>query len=134
MISTVILKLKLGTSLLDVTASKMGKPKEITNNNNDTSENIKKIKENKSDEDKKSGAQTAIVLGLIGGLIALLLKNSVKQSSTNSSVIGARDPSLYRGMHGLRDEYDLIVVGAGLSGRDQENISGIILTSVSKVL
>lgn len=93
----------------------MGKPKENTNNNNDTSESIKKIKENKSDEDKKSGAQTAIVLGLIGGLIALLLKNSVKHS-TNSSVIGARDPSLYRGMHGLRDEYDLIVVGAGLSG------------------
>ena len=133
MISTVILKLKLGTSLLDLTASKMGKPKEITNNNNDTSESLKKIKENKSDEDKKSGAQNAIVLGLIGGLIALLLKNSVKHS-TNSSVIGARDPSLYRGMHGLRDEYDLIVVGAGLSGRDQENISGQILTSVSQVL
>merc|ERR550519_2868873 len=26
------------------------------------------------------------------------------------------DPSLYRGMHGFRAEYDLVIVGAGLSG------------------
>ena len=45
----------------------------------------------------------------------MLLKNNMKPTSTNT-VIKSRDPSLYRGMHGLKDEYDLIVVGAGLSG------------------
>merc|ERR1711868_290128 len=34
----------------------------------------------------------------------------------NPVIIGDKDPSLFRGMHGLKDEYDLIVVGSGLSG------------------
>ena len=93
----------------------MGKTVDPSNNNNDDS--IKKIQQNKSsDQDKGSGPQTAIILGLIGGIIALLLKNNMKPTSTDT-VIKSRDPSLYRGMHGLKEEYDLIVVGAGLSGR-----------------
>ena len=91
----------------------MGKTVDPSNNNNDDS--IKKLQQSKSDKDKGSGPQTAIVLGLIGGIIALLLKNNMKPTSTNT-VIKSRDPSLNRGMHGLKDEYDLIVVGAGLSG------------------
>ena len=92
----------------------MGKTVDPSNNNNEDS--IKKLEQNKSDKkDKGSGPGTAIVLGLIGGIIALLLKNNMKPTSTQP-VIKSRDPSLYRGMHGLKDEYDLIVVGAGLSG------------------
>jgi len=54
------------------------------------------------------------VLGLLGGLAALVMKSSILNKS--GAVIESRDPSLYRGVHGLEAEYDLIVVGAGLSG------------------
>ena len=37
-------------------------------------------------------------------------------SSHSGPTLESRDPSLYRGIHGLEAEYDLIVVGAGLSG------------------
>jgi len=78
-----------------------------TNNNN----NVEEKKQNKT---QHQNAQTAIVLGLLGGLAALLMKSSILTKS--GAVIGSRDPSLYRGVHGLEEEYDLIVVGAGLSG------------------
>ena len=37
-------------------------------------------------------------------------------ASHSSPAAESRDPSLYRGVHGLEEEYDLVVVGAGLSG------------------
>jgi len=80
-------------------------------NNNNINE---KERRRKTDEDKSSSQLTATAIGLIGGLVALLIKSSLKPPTL--SVIGARDQSLYRGMHGLKDEYDLIVVGSGLSG------------------
>ena len=52
------------------------------------------------------------LLGLIGGLIALVIKTL----QSDKFVIGSTDTSLYREMNGLRDEYDLVIVGAGLSG------------------
>jgi len=88
----------------------MGKPaaSQTTNNNNNAGD------EKKNPTNQNQNAQTAIVLGLLGGVVALLMKSNV--GARTSSVIGSRDPSLYRGVHGLKDEYDLIVVGAGLSG------------------
>ena len=104
----------------------MGKPaaSQTTNNNNNAGD------EKKNPTNQNQNAQTAIVLGkyqivtfsdltgvfagLLGGVVALLMKSNV--GARTSSVIGSRDPSLYRGVHGLKEEYDLIVVGAGLSG------------------
>jgi len=56
--------------------------------------------------------RTALVIGLIGGVIALVIKTL----QSDKLVIGASDTSLHRGMNGLRAEYDLVIVGAGLSG------------------
>ena len=42
---------------------------------------------------------------------------TVRMTGSHSSPAPeSRHPSLYRGVHGLEEEYDLIVVGAGLSG------------------
>jgi len=83
-------------------------------NNNNNNLNNEKERRRKTDEDKSFSQLSAITIGLIGGIVALIIKSSLKQPTL--SVIGARDPTLYRGMHGLNDEYDLIVVGSGLSG------------------
>merc|ERR1719209_1425676 len=56
---------------------------------------------------------TAIVVGLVAGLVAWTGKGWKEESKGR---IGAKDPSLYRGLHGLKEEYDLVIVGAGLSG------------------
>merc|ERR1712179_720044 len=58
-----------------------------------------------------SDSRTAVLLGIIGSLIALLLK----KLDSGVDVMRSSDPSLYRGMHGLSAEYDLVIVGAGLS-------------------
>ena len=85
-------------------------------NNNNNNLNNEKERRRKTDEDKSFSQLSAITIGLIGGIVALIIKSSLKQPTL--SVIGARDPTLYRGMHGLKDEYDLIVVGSGLSGNN----------------
>jgi len=72
------------------------------------------VEEKKQNKTQHQNAQTAIVLGLLGGLAALVMKSSILNKS--STVIESGDRSLYRGVHGLEEEYDLIVVGAGLSG------------------
>ena len=77
-------------------------------------------KQAKEQTDGKSGhasdavgsQRTALILGLIGGVIALVIKTL----QSDKLLIGARDTSLFRGMNGLKDEYDLVIVGAGLSG------------------
>jgi len=63
-------------------------------------------------DSRVSDSRTAVLLGIIGSLIALLLK----KLDSGDVVMKSSDPSLYRGMHGLSDEYDLVIVGAGLSG------------------
>ena len=57
-------------------------------------------------------SRTAVLLGIIGSLIALLLKRLVSEEV----MMRSSDPPLYRGVHGLSAEYDLVIVGAGLSG------------------
>ena len=69
--------------------------------------------------------------GLLGGIVALVMKSNITNTKTVIGTVlltyilqflqcslttGPRDPELYRGVHGLREEYDLVVVGAGLSG------------------
>eukprot|EP00091_Calanus_sinicus_P014017 TRINITY_DN3131_c0_g1_i1.p1 TRINITY_DN3131_c0_g1~~TRINITY_DN3131_c0_g1_i1.p1 ORF type:complete len:247 (+),score=57.37 TRINITY_DN3131_c0_g1_i1:99-839(+) len=73
----------------------------------------KQVKQKSEHRANAAGSQqTALVVGLIGGLIALVIKTM----QSDKLVIGSTDTSLYRGMHGLSDEYDLVIVGAGLSG------------------
>jgi len=56
--------------------------------------------------------RTAVILGILGATVALV----IKRLQSEQLVIGATDHSLYREMHGLSDSYDLVIVGAGLSG------------------
>ena len=72
----------------------------------------KQVKEKTERSNAAGSQQTALVLGLILGLIALVIKTL----QSDKLVIGSTDTSLYREMNGLRDEYDLVIVGAGLSG------------------
>jgi hypothetical protein len=74
---------------------------------------VREQKDGRSGRSSDVGTQrTALVLGLIGAVIALVIKTL----QSDKLVIGARDTSFYRGMNGLKDEYDLVIVGAGLSG------------------
>ena len=72
----------------------------------------KQVKEKTERSNAAGYQQTALVVDLIGGIIALVIKTLL----SDKLVIGSTDTSLYRGMNGLRDEYDLVIVGAGLSG------------------
>ena len=58
--------------------------------------------------------QSGLLLGLLGGLVALVLRAA--WPSTPQHRLTAHSTALYRGLHGLEPEYDLVVVGAGLSG------------------
>ena len=86
------------------------------NNNNNSSSDLKRVGRGRGADTAgdKTSSQVAIALGLLGGLVALLMKSAARAPA--SAGIGAADPSLHRGMHGLQQEYDLVVVGAGLSG------------------
>ena len=86
------------------------------NNNNNNSSDLKRVGRGRGADTAgdKTSSQVAIALGLLGGLVALLMKSAARAPA--SAGIGAADPSLHRGMHGLQQEYDLVVVGAGLSG------------------
>ena len=86
------------------------------NNNNSSSSDLKRVGRGRGADTAgdKTSSQVAIALGLLGGLVALLMKSAARAPA--SAGIGAADPSLHRGMHGLQQEYDLVVVGAGLSG------------------
>ena len=96
----------------------MGSKEENSVNNNNNNNAFDKKRREKSDGDSHRGNQNAIILGLIGGIVALLIKS---YRPSNSVMIESNDPSLYRGMHGLKSEYDLIVVGSGLSGKIFQN-------------
>ena len=93
------------------------------NNNNSSSSDLKSVGRGRGADTAgdKTSSQVAIALGLLGGLVALLMKSAARAPA--SAGIGAADPSLHRGMHGLQQEYDLVVVGAGLSG---EQIAGAV--------
>ena len=93
------------------------------NNNNSSSSDLKRVGRGRGADTAgdKTSSQVAIALGLLGGLVALLMKSAARAPA--SAGIGAADPSLHRGMHGLQQEYDLVVVGAGLSG---EQIAGVV--------
>jgi len=71
------------------------------------------VRQTRRDPVGQSGQQvTGIVLGLVGGLVALVIRTM----QSEQTVIGPTHHSLYRGMNGLDESYDLVVVGAGLSG------------------
>jgi len=70
------------------------------------------LSDSRHSDSRVGDSRTAVVLGIIGSLIALLLKRLVSEEV----VMRSSDPSLYRGVHGLSAEYDLVIVGAGLSG------------------
>ena len=95
------------------------------NNNSSSSSDLKSVGRGRGrgadTAGDKTSSQVAIALGLLGGLVALLMKSAARAPA--SAGIGAADPSLHRGMHGLQQEYDLVVVGAGLSG---EQIAGVV--------
>jgi len=89
----------------------------MSNNNN----NNNKDEEEEGEEEMKStrpgskmvSPTAAIVVGLVAGLVAWTAKGWKEESKGR---IGPKDPSLFRGLHGLKEEYDLVIVGAGLSG------------------
>merc|ERR1719193_2414646 len=90
----------------------------MSNNNNN---NNNKDEEEEGEEEMKStrpgskmvSPTAAIVVGLVAGLVAWTAKGWKEESKGR---IGPKDPSLFWGLHGLKEEYDLVIVGAGLSG------------------
>ena len=71
-----------------------------------------RLSDSRHSDSRVGDSRTAVLLGIIGSLIALLLKRLVSEEV----VMRSSDPSLYRGVHGPSAEYDLVIVGAGLSG------------------
>merc|ERR1712045_882367 len=57
--------------------------------------------------------KSALIFCTIGILAGLFLREYQQKSP---KMIKSKDPSLFRGLFGLKEEYDLVIVGAGLSG------------------
>lgn len=53
---------------------------------------------------------------LFGCVLAVAVNYFISKSGKPNELVHSKSSELYRGMHGLEEEYDLIVVGAGLSG------------------
>lgn len=79
----------------------------------DTEEFMEEAKERAGRKDgPKISNSTALVVGLLAGLVAW----QVKGWQTTKVNVSSKDPSLFRELHGLQAQYDLVIVGAGLSG------------------
>ena len=64
--------------------------------------------------------KSALIFCTIGILAGLFLREYQQKSP---KMIKSKDPSLFRGLFGLKEEYDLVIVGAGLSGISIDNIN-----------
>ena len=72
---------------------------------------------NREDTEKRSSVElnlkTMLLFSSIGILLGFLLRDFQQKAP---KMIDFKDPTLFRGLNGLKKEYDLVIVGAGLSG------------------
>lgn len=82
-----------------------------TDNNTNTNKNNNKSdpKENRTNLLSISGLVVGVTLGVLGQF-------AVRYWTDMNTSVHNKSPELFRGMNGLQDEYDLVIVGAGLSG------------------
>ena len=83
---------------------------------------LKSSNNNNNREDKEKAAEkssvnlnlkSALLCSSIGIILGHLLRDFQQKAPI---MIDSKDPSLFRGLNGLKEEYDLVIVGAGLSG------------------
>ncbi len=86
------------------------------NNNNIRKDISRRIKDKGLAADRSSinlNFKSALLFSSIGILLGLLLRDFQQKAP---KMIDSKDPILFRGLNGLKEEYDLVIVGAGLSG------------------
>lgn len=80
-----------------------------SNNNNNREDTDTAAKRSSVDLNLK----TMLLFSSIGILLGFLLRDFQQKAP---KMIDFKDPTLFRGLNGLKEEYDLVIVGAGLSG------------------
>ena len=85
--------------------------KDMKSSNNNNNREDKELAADRSSINQNF--KSALLFSSLGILLGLLLRDFQQKAP---QMIDSKDPSLFRGLNGLKEEYDLVIVGAGLSG------------------